>query len=209
MNKKIYFLTVFLLFIFPINVFAESINESDKVTLSKCVDENSARFMLGENEIKVKFLGIDSATSVTSFKEDEINGSSVSEYVCSVLENAKEIKIEYDPKSDREDKYGRLLVWVYIDDVLLQENLVKQGYAKVAYLYDDYTYNNKIKEAEKYAKANKLGIWKEEEKVVDTNVVQEEKTKKNDNIFDTILNFINEIFEKFLKFIDDLINDML
>ncbi len=209
--KKIIFLLLFSILFFPKTTLAlEPQNDYDTVTLSNCVDANSARFMLGNTEIKVKFLGIESAMTIHSSSLDEIHGSFVSDYVCSVLTNADDIKIEYEPNSDREDKYGRLLVWVYVDGVLLQENLVRLGYSKIAYLYDNYTYNTVLKEAENKAKTEKLGIWQEED-IVDTNVSSDDLSveTKEKNLFSTILNFINEIFEKFLKFIDDLMNNML
>lgn len=218
MRKKILILILFMFF--PYLVFAQEDkttffkNQYDTVTLSKCVDGNSARFMLGNNEIKVKFLGIDTSSNIITSPADEINGALVSDYVCSILENAKDIKIEYEPNSEKEDKYGRLLVWVYVDDVLLQENLLKQGYSTIAYLYDDYSYSEVLKEAESYAKDNKLGVWQEKLNTnVNTNIntddIEDDNKEESKNIFSMLMNFLNEIFEKFLKFIDDLINNML
>lgn len=43
---------------------------------------------------------------------------------------------------------------------LLQKELLKQGYAKVAYVYDDYKYLQSMKEAEVYARSKHLNIWK-------------------------------------------------
>lgn len=203
--KKFLLLLVFLL---PMMVFAE--NKTDVVKLSKCVDENSARFLLNKSEIKVKFIGIDAEEVITSSETDETNGSLVSDYVCSALTNAKEIKIEYEPQVEKEDKYGRIQAWVYVDGQLLQANLLELGYAKTFYLENDYLNADLLKEKENIAKENKVGLW-QEEKPADTNVeeVKEEEKEKETNIFKIVLNFINEIFDKFLKFIDDLINDML
>ena len=39
------------------------------------------------------------------------------------------------------------------------QELIDKGYAKVAYLYDDYEHTELLKEAEQIAKDNKLGIW--------------------------------------------------
>ncbi len=194
-------------FVFPFSVFALD-NQSNQfsVTLSKCVDGNSARFILENNEIKVKFIGVESNSVVVADVNDEINGSLVSEYVCNVLKNAKDIKLEYENNSEKEDKYGRKLVWVWVDGVLLQENLVKIGYSKIAYLSDDYKYSDLLLSAEDYAKNNELGIWYKEN-VVDTNV-SDSQLQKNENLFSTILNFINGILEKIVKFIDNIIEEM-
>lgn len=201
--KKFLLLLVFLL---PMTVFAE--NKTDIVKLSKCVDENSARFLLNKSEIKVKFIGIDAEEIVKASENDETNESLVSDYVCSTLTNAKEIKIEYEPQIDKEDKYGRIQAWVYVDGTLLQANLLEMGYAKTFYLENDYLNADLLKEKENIAKANKVGLWHEEEPA-DTNVEEVKEEEKETNIFKIVLNFINEIFDKFLKFIDDLINDIL
>ena len=79
---------------------------------------------------------------------------------CQLLTEAQKIELAYDPNADQQDKYGRDLVWVYVDDQLLQEELVKEGYVEVAYLYGNYRYNSELKKAEREAKENNLGLWK-------------------------------------------------
>ncbi len=165
MKRFIYLLLFSLLLLLPQkNVSALS---SDVVKLSSCVDSESARFIKGVLEIKVKFIGIQLENNIIDDAYDEINGALVSDYVCSLLENAKTIRIEYEPSLKNEDKLGRIQAWVFVDDLLLQEDLIKVGYARAMYIEDDYIYANKVKEAQKYAKDNKLGIWmdnKEEKK---------------------------------------------
>ena len=125
MKKIIFLLFIMVVCFLPKQIYAAKEKSYDVVTLSKCVDANSARFMLGATEIKVKFIGIDSSDAIYANVYDEINGKSVSDYVCSVLTNAKKIKIEYEVNSEKEDKYGRILAWVFVDDILLQKNLVE------------------------------------------------------------------------------------
>ncbi|MBO5375718.1 MAG: thermonuclease family protein [Bacilli bacterium] len=210
MKKVFMFLTLICTILSTYNVNATEI-EHDIVNLSTCVDGNSARFMLNNKEIKVKFIATESVPTIMSEYNDEINGSLVNDYVCSILTNAKEIKIEYEPNSEKEDKYGRILAWVYVDDVLLQEHLVELGYAKVAFIYDDYLYNDVLLNAEAKAKEENKGVWKEinEEQEIEPNIPKVEEPKEEENVFKVIMNFINDIFEKLLKLIDDLINDVL
>ena len=208
MKKIITFIMIFTV-ILPIKVFAVE-STSDNVSLSTCVDGNSARFMLGLGEIKVKFLGIDTEEKIKDKDTDEINETFVSDYVCEMLTNAKKITIEYDPNVEKEDKYGRIQAWVFVDGELLQENLVMNGYAKVMYLNEDYLYTEKIKNAQNYAREEKLGIWEEEVIEVaskDSEKVKEEKKSKG--IFETIFDFIGGLFSKLLKFIDDIISEIL
>ena len=79
--------------------------------------------------------------------------------MCDVLKSAETIELEYDDGSDKLDKYGRTLAWVFVDDVLLQKELVKKGLAEVKYLYGDYAYTKELQTLEKEAKKEKLNMW--------------------------------------------------
>lgn len=199
--KKIYCVLI-LLFIFLVdfNVYALSKKE---VKFSKCVDGDTARVILNKEEIKVRFLAIDTPESVHPTKEEEQFGKEASEYTCEKLKNAKTILIEYDPESDKTDKYDRHLVWIYVDDILLQKDLIEKGYAKVAYLYGDYLYTDELKEVEEVAKKSGVGIWSDS--------TNQEKTEENEeyNIIEKIIDQICEILEKLIEILTDFINDMV
>lgn len=218
MKKKLYMLITILcmvLTIFPLSTLALAKKE---VKLSKCVDGDTARFILNKEEIKARFLAIDTPESVHPTKGVEPYGKEASEYTCNALKNAKKITIEYDPGSDKTDKYKRHLVWVYVDDVLLQKTLIEKGYAKVAYLYGKYQYTEELKEVEEKAKTSKKGIWsqsnnensKKEESTSKSNATKKTtKKSKNTTSIDKLLTDFCEILEKILDFFTDLVNAMV
>lgn len=107
-------------------------------------------------------LAIDTPESVHPSKPVEYYVKEASEYTCNKVSNAKKIELEYDPNSDKLDKYNRLLAWVFVDNKLLQEDLVSNGYAKVAYLYGDYKYTSILEERQELASAKNIGVWNEE-----------------------------------------------
>lgn len=153
MKKLIIIISLF--FIGYTSVYAE---EKVQVSLSKCVDGDTAWFIKDGEEIKTRFLAIDTPESTTKVEE---YGKEASDYTCSLLKGATKIEIEYDSNSDKTDKYNRHLVWVFVDGDLLQEKIIQKGYAEVAYLYGDYKYTNKLEEALEVAKKNKVGMWSE------------------------------------------------
>jgi micrococcal nuclease len=70
----------------------------------------------------------------------------------------KEIFIQQD-KTDR-GKYGRLLRYIYQDDILINEYMVRYGYAKVYDKYKDDTSKYKqLKRSELEAIRSNLGVW--------------------------------------------------
>lgn len=158
--KKV-FLIIFILF-FGINVNAKEI-----VTLNKCVDGDTAWFNINGKKIKARFLAIDTPESTNKI---EPYGKKASEFTCNLLKSAKKIEIEYDENSDKFDKYDRHLVWVFVDDELLQNIIVKEGYADVKYLYGDYKYTDILKKSLIEAKANNLNMWKSEENNITNNI---------------------------------------
>ena len=157
--KKLYVLLLFLIAIFPISVSAKS----DVVKLSKCVDGDTAKFIINGKEYSTRFLAIDTPEVKHPKKGVEPFGKEASKYTCDSLEKANEIVLEYDNNSTEEDKYGRKLVWVFVDKELLQEKLVSKGYAKVAYIYGDYKYIDRLCIIQKEAYLNKIGIWNQQD----------------------------------------------
>ncbi len=156
--KKIFI--VIIIFIGTLNVYA---NSKEKVTLTKCVDGDTALFKINNVNTRVRFLGIDTPESVKPESEAEAYGKKASNYTCDKLTNAKEIYLEYDEKSDEKDKFDRTLAWVWVDSSLLELDLIEHGYAKVRYLYNDYKYTNLLYEKQTIAKENKVGIWSDYE----------------------------------------------
>ena len=152
-----------LLFIFLLCLsFNVKALEKKEVTLSSCVDGDTASVILNKKQIKIRFLAIDTPESVHPTKKEEPYGKEASNFTCNALKKANKIEIEYDKNSDKLDKYNRHLVWVFVDDELLQEKLIENGLAKVDYLYGDYKYTNRLERKEITAKTKRIGIWNEE-----------------------------------------------
>lgn len=127
-----------------------------KVDLVKCIDGDTAKFKENGKTYTYRFLGINTPEVINKI---EPYGREASNYTCNKLMNAKNIYITYEKTSTHIDKYDRRLVWVYIDNVLLQEALVKKGYASVSYVYANLTHLSKLYKKEDIAKENKLGIY--------------------------------------------------
>lgn len=155
--KKI-LLIICTLLTFNLNVYA---NEKETVKLKKCVDGDTAVFIINNEDIKVRFLAIDTPETVHPTKVEEPYGKNASEYTCNRLTKAKKIELEYDSKSAKLDKYGRTLAWVWTDDSLLQKELIQIGYAQVKYIYGKYSYLDDLYKVENLAKEKQLGLWKD------------------------------------------------
>lgn len=191
---------IFLFFcVFLTNVNAEKV----AVKFEGCVDGDTIKVMLDDKKTTVRFLAIDTPETVHPTKGEEPYGKEASNYTCDKVKNAKKLELEYDEGSTKTDKYSRALAWVFVDDNLLQKDLVSLGYAKVAYLYGDYKYTDELKEIEKTAKSKKLGVWSEEEKttkkVTTTKKVEKEQKDDEESLIDDIINDIKKIIKNLFK----------
>ena len=171
---------------------------SEKVNFVQCDDSKSAKFRNSDNELlNIKFIGI----TVPEKVEDDTY-----EYLNSILNKAQDITIEYDENLDK-DSYGRTYAWVFVDDLLLQDILIKEGYANISSEVATYKYSDLLKESLKEAKDNELGIWaKEEEKIEEVKEeIKEEKKGFFKQITASIVNFFDSMIESLLKMIESML----
>ena len=215
-NKKIILIMILILFFSNVTLVSAKkkstrSNEKIQVTLEKCVDGDTARFMYKKSNIKARFLAIDTPESVHPTKKVEPFGKEASKYTCDMLSNAKKIVLEYDINSDKTDKYDRHLVWVFVDDVLLQEELVSNGYAKIKYVYGDYKYLDELKKEEQIAKGNRVGVWNldDESSSSNTNASNSDNSASYDEKYDSLLASIFEILKKIVDFLETILNSVV
>lgn len=111
------------------------------------------------SEVTARFLLIDTAEMRGDNGKPEELAQEAKDFTKSLLENASEIRLETDV-GDKTDHYGRLLCYVFADGKNVQEELLKVGLAKIAYVNEPNTrYLDEFKVAEEYAKTNGLGLW--------------------------------------------------
>ncbi len=171
--------------------YIKPINTFEEVTFSKCIDGDTAKLIVQGKEKTVRFLAINTPEVASNLKDEEPYGKEASDYTCNALKNAHKITLEYDGNSDKEDKYGRILAFVFVDDELLESKLISNGYAKVDYIYGDYNHLEDLKKEEEKAKNKKIGIWSEEEILPDT--IDDANTEEM-STFEKIIYAIYKIF---------------
>lgn len=177
----------FILIIFPLTVNAER----KEIEFDSCVDGDTIKAKIDGEVSTIRFLAVDTPETVYPKKKAEPYGKEASNYTCNRVKNAKKLEIEYDPGSDKLDKYKRTLGWIYVDGSLLQKELIEQGYAKVAYIYGDYLYTNELKNVEKNIKERKIGVWSDQ--------TLNNKEDKEKSISELITDFINDLIDEIIK----------
>ena len=180
MNKKIVIMILLMIFSLSIvMVYATSGNENGErisVKYLKTSDGDTMRAVLAGENIRIRFLGINTPEVSGEDKVEEPYGNEALAYTKKRLDEAKKIEIEYDTVADKEDRFGRKLAWIWVDDELFELELLEQGLAKTYMLKNDYKYAQELKAAERKAKNAKLGVWSENTSVAKPTSI-EEKTQ--------------------------------
>jgi micrococcal nuclease len=113
-------------------------------------------FHQGDN-VRVRLLGIDTPETVKKDHPVEFMGPEASEFTEEFLKKGV-CWLRFDRR--RVDQYGRWLAYVYVDDAMLNEELVRRGLASVSvYPGDSASIERQLRKAEDEAKKNGRGIW--------------------------------------------------
>lgn len=135
--------------------------EKTTVTVIKVIDGDTIAVLQNGAELKIRIIGINTPESVDPRRGVQCFGKEAATIAKEQLLN-REVLLESDPSQDAQDKYGRLLRFVWIDDNTdFGAWMIENGYAY------EYTYDTPHKNQEKYrtlqqtAAQEKKGLWAE------------------------------------------------
>lgn len=129
------------------------------------VDGDTIKLNEYGKDVRFRLIGIDTPESVaseeyleSSGKKNTEQGKDASSFMKSYLPKGTEVYISYD--AGHEDRYGRQLIYLWKDGVLVNELLLKEGLAKLFTLQPNVRYADTVfLEAERYARENGRGFW--------------------------------------------------
>ncbi|MEH7177920.1 thermonuclease family protein [Neobacillus vireti] len=128
------------------------------ITLVDIVDGDTIKDRVNGKMETIRYLLVDTPESKNPYKCIQLYAKEA------FLRNSKLVKsghltLEFEQGNTR-DSYWRMLAYVYVDGESIQETLLKEGYARVAYIMDPpYTYLDQFREDESLAKKRKINIW--------------------------------------------------
>ena len=127
--------------------------------VSKVIDGDTIQVLMNSDKIKVRLIGIDTPELVDPRKPVQCFGEQASDEAHQLLAG-RSVKLVADASQDDQDKYGRLLRYVFRDDGLfINEYLIENGFA-FEYTYKiPYKYQAIFKKAEKKAGDEDRGLW--------------------------------------------------
>jgi micrococcal nuclease len=136
--------------------------EARPVALASVVDGDTIDVFVDGRREAVRLLGIDAPETGGPYQPVECYGRDATAFLERLLAGGGRLSLEQDVE-DR-DRYGRLLRWVWLerDDgtlYLLNEAMVRAGYAERYRDTPDRRYLDRIVAAEAFAQRHALGLW--------------------------------------------------
>lgn len=128
-------------------------------TVLRVIDGDTFEAKINDDVERVRLILVDTPETVHPKKKVEPYGVEASNYTKRRLKN-KDVRLELDKEA--RDKYGRLLAYVYVDnrEVSFNEELLINGYARIAVYPPNTRYLKEYEESEKKAKKERIGLWK-------------------------------------------------
>lgn len=113
--------------------------------------------LLLEDRTRVRLIGVNTPEIAHDDVPPQPFGEEAARWLAETV-TGKEVRLEFD--LERYDRYGRTLAFVYLDDVLLNEEIIRQGFSRAQL---QYNYSARMKKrfqaAEEEARAANRGIW--------------------------------------------------
>ena len=119
-----------LSFVFILTLLSSSLYAQQTTTVTRVVDGDTLKVFYSGGEESIRLIGIDTP-------ESRVN------------------------KKTKRDRYKRLLGYVYLSNGnMLNEEIVKAGYASVMTIPPNVKYKDRFLKAYKQARERKIGLWK-------------------------------------------------
>lgn len=121
--------------------------EANSKQVKSVIDGDTLSLTTGE---KIRLIGINAPESGQPYFDKAKN-------LIEDLIQGKTVDIEYDTM--KEDQYLRTLAYVYLNDIFINKELVRQGLAVVETIPPNVAHTNELVEAQKEAREKCAGIW--------------------------------------------------
>jgi micrococcal nuclease len=124
--------------------------------VSRVIDGDTITVLLDGRSYNVRYIGIDAPETVAPGRPVEWMGREATAANKALVEG-KMVYLEKDVSNT--DRYGRLLRYVYVGQVFVNAELVRQGYAVVSTYPPDVKYQSLFLQMQQEARAAGRGLW--------------------------------------------------
>ena len=153
-------------------------NKKEGIKVFSVLDGDTFRYKDSNWKLQsVRLIWVDSPESNTArYRKTECYGKEAKQALTNLIKG-KTIKLESDPNQHQHDNYGRQLAYVWLDDLLINQHLISEGFAKEYTFKTAYSKQADFQSAQAQAKAKK--IWLRSPVNCPNNLENEESAEEN------------------------------
>jgi|SRR5579872_2522482 len=127
--------------------------------ITRVIDGDTVVVNMNGKEETIRLIGVNTPETVDPRKPVQCFGKQASDFLKNMLPQGTMVTLTADPSQSDRDKYGQLLRYIYLGDVLVNEEIIVQGYG-FEYTYDvPYEFQKDFKATQNYASSGELGLW--------------------------------------------------
>ena len=132
------------------------------VEVVRVVDGDTIVIKENGEEKTIRLIGVDTPETKHPRKPVECFGQEATQYTKDFLQEPFAL-IETDDSQGEQDRYGRMLAYVYAPNgEMLNYRLIADGYAQEYTYQSAYEYQPEFQEAQNWAQQNSYGLWNPE-----------------------------------------------
>ena len=128
----------------------------DTVPVDRVVDGDTAKVYYEGRSQYVRYIGIDTPESVKPDSPVECFGEQATEANAGLIEG-EDVRLVFGP--ERRDRFGRLLAYVYVSDLMVNAELLRLGYAETLTIPPNDARSEQFDRLEGQARKADLGQW--------------------------------------------------
>jgi micrococcal nuclease len=166
MKRKLLIPLLFLIIALP----SLGLCKEKEYIVNKVIDGDTVVLENGET---VRYLGIDAPEMGKKKGGPEFFAREATRYNKRLV-LLKKVRLEFD--EEKKDAYGRLLAYVFVKNVFVNAELVKNGYARVMIKPPNTRYKDLLLQYQKEAMSRDAGLWQEKKQDTERSYVGNKRT---------------------------------
>jgi len=124
----------------------------------RVVDGDTIYVQLADRVEKIRYIGVNTPEIHHPIKGEEAGGREAAA-MNRRLVGGRLVRLELDVRS--RDRYGRLLAYVWLGDMMVNAELVRRGYAQVMTVPPNVRYQDLFVKLQREARDAGRGLWRE------------------------------------------------
>jgi len=127
-------------------------------TVTRIIDGDTIQVRVDGRVEKVRYIGVNTP-EVHHPRKGEEPGGRAAAAVNHDLVTGRRVRLELDAQS--RDRYGRLLAYVWVDDTMINAELVRRGFAQVMTIPPNVRHQSLFLKLQREAREARRGFWGE------------------------------------------------